>query len=162
RLLEFDPALGGFKRDGHNPLDLDLLVVDEASMVDVALMNRLVLAVAGRDRPGPGSAVGPPAPARTRAGRAARPRPAGACAVAVVRLTAICRQRGQSWIVRAAHAVLRGELPESAPPGGGDFYFVEAATPEAVTERVVTMLRDRIPRAFGLDPLRDVQVLTPM
>ena len=82
--------------------------------------------------------------------------------VPVVRLTEIFRQAGRSWIVRAAHAINRGELPESAPPGQGDFYFVEAGTPELVTERIVTMVRDRIPARFGLDPLRDVQVLTPM
>ena len=106
-------------------------------------------------------------------------------AVPVVRLTEIFRQAGQSWIVRTAHAVRRGEVPESAPPFpsphahlppprgegrvgvgeggvGGDFYFVEAAEPAAVVERIVTMVRERIPTRFGLDPLRDVQVLTPM
>jgi exodeoxyribonuclease V alpha subunit len=82
--------------------------------------------------------------------------------VPVVRLTEIFRQAGQSWIVRAAHAVKQGELPESAPAGQGDFYFVEAGTPEVVVERILVMLRDRIPAKFGLDPLRDVQVLTPM
>ncbi len=159
RLLEFDAALGGFKRDANNPLDLDLLVVDEASMVDVALMNRLLQAVPKRaclvlvgdvdqlPSVGPGTVLSDVIASGT---------------VPVVRLTEIFRQAGQSWIVRAAHAVRRGEIPESAPPGQGDFYFIEAATPEAVTDRIVTMVRDRIPKAFGLDPFRDVQVLTPM
>ncbi len=159
RLLEFDPALGGFKRDGNNPLDLDLLVVDEASMVDVALMNRLIQAVPQRaclvlvgdvdqlPSVGPGMVLADVI---------------ASGAVPVVRLTQIFRQAGQSWIVRAAHAVRQGQVPESAPPGQGDFYFIEAATPEAVTDRMITMLRDRIPKAFGLDPFRDVQVLTPM
>ncbi len=159
RLLEFDPALGGFKRDGNNPLDLDLLVVDEASMVDVVLMNRLLQAVPKRaclvlvgdvdqlPSVGPGMVL-----ADTIASGV----------VPVVRLTEIFRQAGQSWIVRAAHAVRQGEVPESAPPGQGDFYFIEAPTPEAVTDRIITMLRERIPKAFGLDPFRDVQVLTPM
>ena len=83
-------------------------------------------------------------------------------AVPVVRLTEIFRQAGQSWIVRAAHAVNAGELPESAPAGQGDFYFVEAETPEAILDRIVQMVRERIPARFGLDPFRDVQVLTPM
>ena len=83
-------------------------------------------------------------------------------AVPVVRLTEVFRQAGQSWIVRAAHSVRRGEVPESAEPGRGDFYFVEAENPQTILDRIVTMVRERIPRRFGLDPFRDVQVLTPM
>jgi exodeoxyribonuclease V alpha subunit len=159
RLLEFEPALGGFKRDAHNPLDLDLLVVDEASMVDVVLMNHLLRAVPPHacvvlvgdvdqlPSVGPGRILADLIESR---------------AVPVVRLTEIFRQAGQSWIVRAAHAVKHGEMPEAAPAGQGDFYFVEASSPQAVTDRIVTMLRERIPAAFGLDPVRDVQVLTPM
>jgi exodeoxyribonuclease V alpha subunit len=80
-----------------------------------------------------------------------------------VRLTQIFRQASQSWIVRAAHAIKQGELPESAPPGGkGDFYFVETDAPGTILERLLTMVRERIPGAFGLDSVRDVQVLTPM
>ena len=159
RLLEFDPALGGFKRDAANPLDLDLLVVDEASMVDVALAYQLLRAVPRRacvvlvgdvdqlPSVGPGAVLADVIASR---------------AVPVVRLTEIFRQAGQSWIVRAAHAIRRGEVPESAAPGEGDFYFVEAAEPAKVVERIVTMVRERIPQRFGLDSLRDVQVLTPM
>ncbi len=82
--------------------------------------------------------------------------------VPVVRLMEIFRQAGQSWIVRAAHAIKHGEMPESAPAGQGDFYFVETNTPESILERILVMVRERIPARFGLDPLRDVQVLTPM
>jgi exodeoxyribonuclease V alpha subunit len=82
--------------------------------------------------------------------------------VRVVRLTHIFRQAGASYIVRAAHAINHGHEPESAPNATGDFYFVEADTPEAVTERIINMIRDRIPARFGLDPFRDVQVLSPM
>jgi exodeoxyribonuclease V alpha subunit len=159
RLLEFDPALGGFKRDAVKPLDLDLLVVDEASMVDVVLMYQLLKAVPPHaclvlvgdvdqlPSVGPGTVLAD----LIASGE-----------VPVVRLTEIFRQAGQSWIVRAAHAVKQGELPESAPPGNGDFYFVEAGSPEAVMDRIIAMVRDRIPAKFGLDPFRDVQVLTPM
>jgi exodeoxyribonuclease V alpha subunit len=160
RLLEFDAALGGFKRNNVNPLDLDLLVVDEASMVDVALANQLLRAVPAHaclvlvgdvdqlPSVGPGLVL-----AELIASRAVR----------VVRLTEIFRQAGQSLIVRAAHAINEGGLPESAPPGGaGDFYFVEADTPAGILDRIVKMVRERIPSRFGLDPLRDVQVLTPM
>ncbi|NBO92293.1 MAG: ATP-dependent RecD-like DNA helicase [Planctomycetia bacterium] len=160
RLLEFDPALGGFKRTAANPLEMDLLVVDESSMVDVSLMNALLRAMPRRacvvlvgdidqlPSVGPGCVLSDLI---------------GSGAVPTVRLTEVFRQAEQSWIVRAAHAVRRGESPQSAPPGGtGDFYFVEAETPEAVVERLVAMVRERIPRRFGLDPVRDVQVLTPM
>ncbi len=160
RLLEFDPSMGGFRRDTANPLDVDLLVVDEASMVDVALMYSLLKAVPPRaclvlvgdvdQLP----SVGPGLVLRDVIESGVVP---------VVRLTEIFRQAGQSWIVRAAHAVRQGEIPQSAPAGGeGDFYFVEAQTPELVVERLLTLVRERIPKRFGLDPVRDVQVLTPM
>ncbi len=159
RLLEFDPAFGGFKRDANQPLDLDLLVVDEASMVDIVLMNQLARAIPAHaclvlvgdvdqlPSVGAGRVLGDIIASQT---------------VPVVRLTEIFRQAGQSWIVRAAHAIKNGELPQSAPPGQGDFYFVEANEPETVSERILTMVRERIPQRFGLDPFRDVQVLTPM
>src|SRR5262245_56688774 len=159
RLLEFDPAMGGFKHDRARPLDLDLLVVDEASMVDVALMNRLAQAVPRHaclvlvgdvdqlPSVGPGNVLGDVI---------------ASGAVPVVRLTEIFRQAEASWIVRAAHAVNGGEMPQSAPAGRGDFYFVEADDPATILDRIVTMVRDRIPTRFGLDPFRDVQVLTPM
>jgi exodeoxyribonuclease V alpha subunit len=159
RLLEFDAALGGFKHDRDRPLDLDLLVVDEVSMVDVALMNKLAQAVPRHaclvlvgdvdqlPSVGPGTVLGDVIASGV---------------VPVVRLTEIFRQAGASWIVRAAHAVNGGEMPESAPAGQGDFYFVEADDPQTVLDRIVTMVRDRIPARFGLDPFRDVQVLAPM
>jgi exodeoxyribonuclease V alpha subunit len=86
----------------------------------------------------------------------------GSGALPVVRLTEIFRQANQSWIVRAAHAVQRGDLPVSAPPGQGDFYFVAAESPEAVIDTTMKLIRERIPARYGLDPVRDVQVLTPM
>jgi exodeoxyribonuclease V alpha subunit len=159
RLLEFDPGLGGFKRDRERPLELDLLVVDEASMVDVVLMNQLLRAVPPwaclvlvgdvdqLPSVGPGAVLADVIASK---------------AVPVVRLTEIFRQAGRSWIVRAAHQVNHGALPESAPAGQGDFYFIEAETPDDIVNRIITLVRERIPARFGLDPLRDVQVLTPM
>ena len=159
RLLEFDPAFGAFKRDADQRLDLDLLVVDEASMVDVVLMNQLVRAIPAHaclvlvgdvdqlPSVGAGRVLGDVIASQT---------------VPVVRLTEIFRQAEKSWIVRAAHAIKNGELPQSAPPGQGDFYFVEANEPGTVIDRILTMVRQRIPQRFGFDPFRDVQVLTPM
>jgi exodeoxyribonuclease V alpha subunit len=159
RLLEFDPASGGFKRGRDEPLDLDLLIVDEASMVDVVLMNRLVQAVAATaclllvgdidqlPSVGPGSVLADVIASGS---------------VPVVRLTEIFRQVNQSWIVRAAHHVNHGEAPESGPPEDGDFFFVEASTPQTVLEKIIALVRERIPARFGLDSIRDIQVLTPM
>jgi exodeoxyribonuclease V alpha subunit len=159
RLLEFDPSFGGFKRDRANPLDLDLLVVDETSMVDVVLMNQLLRAVP------PGAcvvlvgdvdqlpSVGPGTVLRDILASRSVP---------VVRLTEIFRQAGQSWIVRAAHRVNQGVMPESAPAGQGDFYLVEAESPDAILDLLIMLVRERIPSRFGFDPFRDVQVLTPM
>jgi exodeoxyribonuclease V alpha subunit len=160
RLLEFDPALGGFKRNAVEPLELDLLVLDETSMVDVTLMYQLLRAVPRHacvvlvgdidqlPSIGPGSVLADVIASGT---------------VGVARLTEIFRQADRSWIVRAAHAINTGELPESAPAGGtGDFYFVEADSPEKIIERMLVMARERIPQRFGLDSVRDVQVLAPM
>jgi exodeoxyribonuclease V alpha subunit len=159
RLLEFDPGIGGFRRDRDNPLEADLLVVDEASMVDISLMNQLLRAVpewccvvfVGDVDQLP--SVGPGTVLRDliESGK-----------VRVVRLRHIFRQAGASYIVQAAHAINAGHMPESAPNSSGDFFFIEAETPEAITDKLVTMVRDRIPARFGLDPLRDIQVLTPM
>ncbi len=158
RLLEFDPGIGTFRKGRENPLDLDLLVVDEVSMVDVVLMNQLLRAV-------------PPWACVVLVGDMDQLPSVGAGSVLadliesgvvpVARLTEIHRQAGASWIVRAAHAVNRGEEPESAPPGQGDFYFIEANDPQTIIARIIQMVKERIPAKFGLDPLRDVQVLTP-
>jgi exodeoxyribonuclease V alpha subunit len=160
RLLEFDPAFGGFKRDRDHRLDTDLLIVDETSMVDIVLMNQLlravppwacVVLVGDVDQlpsVGPGAVLADIINSR---------------AVPVVRLTEIFRQAGQSWIIQAAHQVNHGEMPEPGPADrASDFYIVEASTPEAIIDRIVTMVKERIPARFGLDALRDVQVLTPM
>lgn len=159
RLLGYIPGTHDFVHHRENPLDADLLVIDEASMVDVVLMNRLLAAV-------------PPAACVVFVGDVDQLPSVGpgavltdlidSGAVPVVRLTEVHRQAGGSWIVRAAHAVNRGEMPESAPPGSdGDFFFVEAADPEDVARLIRQMVTERIPRRFGLDPFRDIQVLTP-
>jgi exodeoxyribonuclease V alpha subunit len=159
RLLEFDGG-GGFLRRRDNPLEIDLLIVDEASMVDVVLMSQLLRAV-------PSSAclvlvgdvdqlpsVGPGTVLADLIGSGEVP---------VAQLTEIFRQAADSGIVQAAHAVNRGEQPRSASADEpGDFYFIEADTPEDILRKIVTLVAERIPARFGLDPLRDIQVLTPM
>jgi exodeoxyribonuclease V alpha subunit len=160
RLLEFDHTFGGFKRDRDHKLDLDLLIVDETSMVDIVLMNQLLRAVPEwacvvfvgdvdqLPSVGPGNVLAD----LINSG-----------VMAVVRLSEIFRQAGQSRIVQAAHRVNHGEMPETtAGEELSDFYIVEASTPEAIIDRILLMVRDRIPNRFGLDPFREVQILTPM
>jgi exodeoxyribonuclease V alpha subunit len=159
RLLEFDPGQGGFLRHKDHPLELDLLIADEASMIDVVLMNQLLRAV-------------PPSACVVLVGDVDQLPSVGpgtvladliaSGAVPVARLTEIFRQAGHSAIVRAAHAVNHGELPESASADSpGDFYIVQADSPEAILQKTITLVRDRIPARFGISPA-DIQILTPM
>ena len=161
RLLEVDPATGGFRRGPENPLECDLLVVDEMSMVDVPLMHALVGAV-------------PDAAAVLLVGDIDQLPSVGpgqvladlieSGAVPVVRLTEVFRQAARSRIIVNAHRVNEGEVPDLRRPDGSDsdFYFVPVSDPPAAAERIQELVEIRIPRRFGLDPIRDVQVLCPM
>jgi exodeoxyribonuclease V alpha subunit len=160
RLLEVDPRTGGFRRQESHPLDCGLLVVDETSMVDVPLMHALLRAVP------PGAAVilvgdvdqlPSVGPGQVLADIIA------SGAVPVVRLTEVFRQASESRIIVNAHRINRGEMPEIAPAGdGSDFFFSEVDDPEQGVARILQIVRERIPARFGLDPVRDVQVLCPM
>ena len=159
RLLEADPKSGGFKRGEAHPLDCGLLVVDEASMVDVPLMRALLMALPDTSAlllvgdvdqlpsVGPGQVLADVI---------------SSGAVPVVRLTEVFRQAAQSRIITNAHRINQGQMPELTAPDGSDFYFVEAAEPEDATRKLLAVVRDRVPARFGLDPVRDVQVLCPM
>jgi exodeoxyribonuclease V alpha subunit len=159
RLLEADPKTGGFRRGEQHPLECDLLVVDETSMVDVLLMRSLLqalpdeaalLIVGDVDQlpsVGPGQVLADII---------------NSAAVPMVRLTEVFRQAAQSRIVVNAHRINRGQLPEAEAVEGSDFYFVDAAEPEEATRKLLAVVQDRIPARFGLDPIRDIQVLCPM
>jgi exodeoxyribonuclease V alpha subunit len=160
RLLEVDPKGGGFKRGDDNPLDCDLLVVDETSMVDVMLMQALLKAVPGDAAMlivGDIDQLPSVGPGQVLADIIA------SGAVSVVRLTEVFRQAAQSRIIMSAHRINQGSIPDLSPPSTeSDFYFVQADEPEAAVPRIVDLVKTRIPRRFGLDPIRDVQVLCPM
>jgi exodeoxyribonuclease V alpha subunit len=160
RLLEVDPKTGGFKRGDDNPLDCDLLVIDEASMVDVMLMQALMKAV-------------PPNAALLIVGDIDQLPSVGpgqvladvisSGAIPVVRLTEVFRQAAQSRIITTAHRINQGIIPDLSPPGNdSDFYFVQAEEPEIAVQRIVELVKTRIPARFGFDPIRDIQVLCPM
>ena len=160
RLLETDPRTGEFRRTEEHPLDCDLLVVDEASMVDVLLMRSLLRAVPDEaallivgdvdqlPSVGPGQVLADII----------------ACnLVPVVRLTEVFRQAAGSRVITNAHRINSGQMPElSSDRALSDFYFIDAEAPEDGVAKIIAVVRDRIPKAFGLDAVRDVQVLCPM
>ncbi len=160
RLLETDPKNGGFKRTEENPLGCELLIVDETSMVDVPLMRALLRALpdgAALLLVGDVDQLPSVGPGQVLADVIA------SGAVPVVRLTEVFRQASTSRVIVNAHRINHGQMPEAAPAGAGsDFHLVDAADPEQAVAKVLAVVRDRIPRAFGLDPIRDVQVLCPM
>ena len=160
RLLEVDPKTGGFKRNDENPLACELLVVDETSMVDVMLMNALLKAVpddAAVILVGDDDQLPPVGPGQALADIIASD------AVPVVHLTEVFRQAAQSQIIQSAHRINAGKLPDlTRPESKTDFYFVPADSPEIAVPRLIEIVRERIPRRFGVDPVRDIQVLCPM
>ena len=160
RLLEVDPRTGAFKRNGDNPLVCDLLVVDETSMVDVLLMHALLRAVPNNAAlliVGDIDQLPSVGPGQVLADIIA------SGAVPIVRLTEVFRQAAQSRIIISAHRINHGTIPDlSKPEGASDFYFVQADDPESVVPRIIELVKTRIPQRFGLDPIRDIQVLCPM
>lgn len=160
RLLEANHRAGGFKRGEEDPLQCDLLVVDETSMVDVLLMRSLVRALPAHSALlllGDVDQLPSVGPGQVLADVIA------SGAVPVVRLTEVFRQAAQSRIITNAHRINQGRMPDLSSPGeGSDFYFVDASDPEDAARKVVAVVRERIPRRFGLNPIRDVQVLCPM
>ena len=157
RLLAIDPAHEGTPYRAQT-LDADLVIVDETSMVDVALAAALVGALDRHTRlllVGDADQLPSVGPGAVLADLLACPR------VPRVRLDHVWRQAERSHIVLAAHAVLAGDLPRSAPDATGDFFVVARTEPEAILQAVAEIVTERLPRR-GFDPRADVQVLVPM
>ena len=164
RMLAFEPGTGKFRHDVRNPLETDVLIVDETSMIDVQLAVHLfravprhgLLVLVGDVDQLP--SVGPGCVLRDVIESGTLP---------VYRLTEIFRQDAGSRIVRNAHRINSGQMPElpgkdEGMDGGGDFFFVKAETPERGVELIRKLVCEAIPRRFGFDPMGDVQILTPM
>lgn len=157
RLLEYKPG-EGFGRHEHNPLDADMVIVDETSMLDLVLANTLLKAI------GPDShlllvgdvdqlpSVG--------AGDVLRDLIASGV-TAVIRLETIFRQAANSLIVQNAHRINQGQMP-STPGDAADFFLFVKQDPDELAELIVDIVQRRIPHKFHLDPMEDVQVLSPM
>ena len=160
RLLEINPATGKFLRNEDQPLDCDLLIIDETSMVDVLLMYALLRALpktSGLILVGDVDqlpSVGPGNVLRDLIERGIVP---------VVRLTEVFRQAASSKIITSAHLIRQGKMPElRGAESGSDFYFVERDMPEEIAATLVKMVQNRIPNHLNLNPIRDIQVLCPM
>lgn len=162
RLLEYNPGQGGFQRDRHNPLDGDLLVVDEASMIDAVLMHHLLnalpvtatLILVGDVNQLP--SVGPGNVLKDILASKAVPQ---------ITLKEIFRQAKDSRIVVNAHRINAGKMPRTAPVSPktlGDFYFIEQEDPDKILSTILTIVSQRIPTRFGFDAVDDIQVLSPM
>src|SRR5262249_23565194 len=146
RLLEVDPKGGGFKRNSDNPLDCDLLVVDETSMVDVPLMHALLKAVPDRAAlliVGDIDQLPSVGPGQVLADVIA------SGAVPGVPLTGVFRQAAEGRIIVSAHRITQGSMPDLSQPGpDSDFYFVPADDPETAVPRIVELVKTRIPKRF--------------
>ena len=158
-LLGIDPIRQEMKFDEHNPLECDLLIVDEVSMIDIELMASLmkaigpstaVLFVGDKDQLpsiGPGNVLKDLILSK---------------AVEVVFLTEIYRQAQGSRIITVARQILAGNVPNLKSDINDDFFFIETKDPQKCQDYVSLMVTERIPNKFGLNPVRDIQVLAPM
>lgn len=158
-LLEFDFSTFGFKRKRDNPLECDLLIVDESSMIDTSLMWSLLKAVPDSARlilvgdinqlpsVGPGNVL------KDIIGSKSLP---------VSMLTEIFRQAAGSRIIVNAHKINRGDFPDIRNLSDSDFYFIDAQTPEQVLDHIVRLVSQRLPMKYKYNPIEDIQVLAPM
>ncbi len=160
RLLEIDPRHGSFQRNPSRPLDTQLLIVDECSMIDIPLMHHLLLAL-----PDCGHllltgdidqlpSIGPGAVLRDLINSKTAP---------VIRLTEIFRQAAGSQIIANAHRINQGHAPtfDTASPDS-DFFLINRSQPSKILQTLLHIVKNRIPQRFRADPIRDIQILNPM
>jgi len=159
RMLSFSFRGGGFQKNEKDPLNCDLLIVDEASMIDTRLMHHLLKAV-------------PSAATVILVGDVNQLPSVGAGnvlkdiiasnTIPVVRLNEIFRQAGESRIIVNAHRINNGYFPAIEEEADTDFYFINQESPERVLDIILELAAKRIPEKFNIDPISDIQVLSPM
>ena len=161
RLLEYNMRKGGFQKNEEYPLDCQLLIIDEASMIDTLLMHHLLKAI-------------PPTSTFIMVGDVNQLPSVGAGNVLrdiidsgispVVQLNEIFRQAKESSIIVNAHTINEGRIPnlKATQDKLDDFYFIEQEDPQKTLELIISLVKDRIPKRFGFDAVNDIQVLTPM
>lgn len=159
RLLEYNVAKGCFQKNDHYQLDCDLIIIDESSMIDTLLMYHLLKAIPSfatvifigdiNQLPsvGAGSVLRDVIDSQT---------------FAVIELNEIFRQARKSNIILNAHRINEGKFPIVDNESGSDFYFIEEDDSEKALQKIVYMVKDRIPKKFGYNSMTDIQVLTPM
>ena len=160
RLLEFDPHAGRFKKNQNAPLDGDVFIIDESSMLDISLAHNLlqafprhaaVIFVGDVDQlpsVGPGTVLKDMIDSRN---------------IPTCKLNEIFRQAANSDIVVNAHNIHQGKkLKAGSKNKESDFYFIEAEDPEKALQIIQQMVSKNIPQKFGVNPISDIQVLTPM
>ena len=158
-MLEMDFTSGGFKRGKDNPLDADLIIIDEASMIDTQLFFYLLRAILSKARllivgdidQLPSVGAGTVLRDLIQSGQ-----------VGVTRLTEIFRQAKGSKIITNAHRINQGEFPDIYTPERSDFHFITAETPETITQVILELVSKEIPRLWKFHPIDDIQVLSPM
>lgn len=159
RLLEYSMQLGGFARNDKNQLECDLLIVDEASMIDIMLLHHLLKAI-------------PPNATLILVGDVDQ-LPSVGCgcclrdiiesgAIPTIRLNTIFRQAQASQIIVNSHRINQGLLPEYGTTGRNDFFMLERENPEDILSTIVNLVSSTLPQKFGFNPLTDIQVLSPM
>jgi exodeoxyribonuclease V alpha subunit len=162
RLLEYSPHKGGFKKDQDDPLEADVVIIDETSMVDILLMHHLLKAIPSHAHlilvgdvdqlpsVGPGNVLKD----IIKSGK-----------FTVVTLTEIFRQAQESTIVVNAHRVNQGQFPvlkEVDKPEESDFQFIQEENPEKILQNILDLCGERIPGQYGFHPIKEIQVLAPM
>lgn len=159
RLLEFNFAKGGFQKNEENPLICDLIILDEASMIDILLMHHLLKAIPKHatliivgdinqlPSVGPGSVLKDIIRSK---------------ACTVVELNEIFRQAQKSSIIVNAHKIINGKYPIIDNLENTDLYFIKEDEQEHVLDKIIRVVKDRIPSKFKYNAINDIQVLTPM
>ena len=158
RLLE---ARGGGEWGRHSGRRLQgqVFVLDESSMIDAPLFAQFLSALPADARlllVGDADQLPSVGPGKVLQDLIA------SAAVPCVKLTEIFRQAAASRIVTSAHAINQGRMPDLAPQRDSDFFFLEASSPETITETVIGLVKTRLPARYGFDSIQDIQVLTPM
>ncbi len=159
RLLDFEPKTYSFKHSQDNPLPIDVLIIDESSMIDIVLFNHLLKAI-------------PDHVAVIMVGDIDQLPSVGSGAVlsdliksdviTTVRLTEIFRQAANSKIIVNAHRINHGKMPLPNETENSDFFILHADTPEEIYAKLIDVVASRLPQHYQCDPARDIQVLTPM
>jgi len=159
RLLEYSPKRGTFTKNSENPIKTDVIILDEVSMIDILLMSSLLKAVSPGTiltligdvdqlpSVGPGNVLKDIIDSET---------------IPVVRLTRIFRQDQSSLIIVNAHRVNEGKYPVLKGERERDFYFIEKEDPQAAAQEIINLCTDRLPSKYRIDPVSDIQVLSPM